>query len=297
MQPIATSLVEQGTCYPLTLIYLPPPWCGRAHKLFEGIRKEKQYDPEVGPLIPENRLFGQYHAPQTGKMKETTSKELCSPESKCRVVFATNALGMGVNIPYVREVIDISPPRSVREYFQEAGRAGRDNKQSNAILYDNNHDIAVNKPWMTERMQLYCKSTGKCLRKQLFYLDAPSLVSSDKLHNCCDVCKSLCCCQDCNLKVHTQTTAVADASMSEATVFNEDASLKLVEKLQNYFTSLEKSKNKYVQQRSGWHCITKDTVEEIVSKREEVSSVSCLMNNFRIFSNGVANEILQLISK
>ena len=56
---------------------------------FEGILKEKQYDPEEGPLIPENRLFGQFHAPQTGKMKETILKELCSTDSKCRVVFAT----------------------------------------------------------------------------------------------------------------------------------------------------------------------------------------------------------------
>lgn len=43
------------------------------------------------------------------------------------------ALGMGVNISSVKEVIHIGPPRSVREYFQEAGRAGRDNKQSHAI--------------------------------------------------------------------------------------------------------------------------------------------------------------------
>lgn len=86
------------------------------------------------------------------------------------------ALGIGVNIPSVREVIHVSPPRSVREYFQEGGRAGRDNKQSNAILHYNNHDIAAKKPGMTEQMWLYCKSTGKCLRKQLlFYLDAPSL--------------------------------------------------------------------------------------------------------------------------
>ena len=214
--------------------------------------------------------------------------------------FCYNGLGMGVNIPSVREVIHIhvGPPRSVREYFQDAGRAGRDNKQSRAILYYNNHDIAANKPGMTEHMRLYCKSTGKCLRKQLLcYLDAPSLVPSDKLHNCCDVCKSLCGCQDCNLKVHTQSAAVADVSMSEATVFNEDASLKLVEKLQNYFTSLKKSKNKYVQQRSGWQCINKDTVEDIVSKREEISSVSYLMSNFPIFSNAVAEEILQIISK
>ena len=30
LQPIATSLLEQGTDYPLILIYLPLPWCGRA---------------------------------------------------------------------------------------------------------------------------------------------------------------------------------------------------------------------------------------------------------------------------
>lgn len=84
--------------------------------------------------MPENRLFGQFHVPQTGKMKETILKQLCSPDSKCRVVFATMALGMGVNIACVGEVIHIGPPRSVHEYYQEAGRAGRDNKQSNAIL-------------------------------------------------------------------------------------------------------------------------------------------------------------------
>ena len=69
LQPTATSLLEQGTGYPLTLIYRPLRWCGRAYKLFEAILKEKQYDPEEGPLIPENRLFGQFHVPQTGKMK------------------------------------------------------------------------------------------------------------------------------------------------------------------------------------------------------------------------------------
>ena len=89
LQPIAMSLLEQGIGYPLTLIYLPLPWCGKAYKLFEGILKEKQYDPEEVPFIPENRLFGQFHAPQTGKMEETILKELCSPHSECRVVFAS----------------------------------------------------------------------------------------------------------------------------------------------------------------------------------------------------------------
>ena len=300
LQPIANSLLEQGTKYPLTLIYLPLPWCGKAYKLFENTLKEKQYDPEEGPFIPENRLFGQFHAPQTTKMKETILKQLCSPDSKCRIVFATMALGMGVNIPSVREVIHIGPPRSVREYYQEAGRAGRDNQQSQAILYYNNRDIAANRPGMTDHMRLYCKSTGKCLRRQLLcYLDSPSLVPSSKLHNCCDVCKSHCGCEDCGLKSHTQTAAEhnADANMSEATVCNDDVSLRMKENLQKLFASLKQSRKKYAQLRSGWQCISKDIVEDIVSRRKEISSVSYLMSNFPIFSNAVAEEILNIILK
>ena len=300
LQPIANSLLEHGTKYPLTLIYLPLPWCGRAYKLFENTLKEKQYDPEEGPFIPENRLFGQFHAPQTVKMKETILKQLCSPDSKCRIVFATMALGMGVNIPSVREVIHIGPPRSVREYYQEAGRAGRDNQQSQAILYYNNRDVAANRPGMTDHMRLYCKSTGKCLRRQLLsYLDAPSLVPSSKLHDCCDVCKSHCGCGDCGLKSHTQTAAEsnADANMSEATVCNDDVSLRMKENLQKLFASMKQRKSKYAQLRSGWRCISKDIVEDIVSRRKEISSVSYLMSNFPIFSKAVAEEILNIILK
>lgn len=146
----------------------------------------------------------------------------------------------------------------MREYYQEAGCAGRDNQQSHAILYYNNRDIAVNRPGMTDHMRLYCKSTGKCLRRQLLcYLDAPSLVPSSKLHDCCE---------DGGLKSHTQTAAECnaetDANMSEATVCNDDISLRMKENLQKLFASMKQSKNKYAQLRSGWRCISKDIVEE-----------------------------------
>lgn len=49
--------------------------------------------------------------------------------------FCHYGFGMGVKIASVREVIHIGLPRSVREYYQEAGCAGRDNKRSCAIFY------------------------------------------------------------------------------------------------------------------------------------------------------------------
>ena len=59
-------------------------------------------------------------------MKEQVLRELSADKSKVRVVFATVAMGMDVDIPSIRRVIHVGPPRSVREYLQETGRAGRD---------------------------------------------------------------------------------------------------------------------------------------------------------------------------
>ena len=47
-------------------------------------------------------------------------------QSKVRVIFATVAMGMGVDIPSIRHVIHVGPPRTIREYFQEkrTGKTG-----------------------------------------------------------------------------------------------------------------------------------------------------------------------------
>jgi RecQ family ATP-dependent DNA helicase len=55
-----------------------------------------------------------------------------------RVIVATNALGLGVDIPDIRVVIHAGKPRMLRDYAQESGRAGRDGLPSEAIIVCSN---------------------------------------------------------------------------------------------------------------------------------------------------------------
>ncbi|UYW00442.1 RecQ family ATP-dependent DNA helicase [Flavobacterium agricola] len=62
-------------------------------------------------------------------------------QNQVQVIVATNAFGMGIDKPDVRTVIHYHVPENLENYYQEAGRAGRDGQKAFAIILNAPHDI------------------------------------------------------------------------------------------------------------------------------------------------------------
>ena len=80
-----------------------------------------------------------YHAGLDAKTRD--DRQNLWMQGKVKVIAATNAFGMGIDKPDVRLVIHMDLPDSIEAYFQEAGRAGRDLKPSDAFLLVSQADI------------------------------------------------------------------------------------------------------------------------------------------------------------
>ena len=80
-----------------------------------------------------------YHAGLDAKTRD--ERQDLWMKGKVKVIAATNAFGMGIDKPDVRLVIHMDLPDSIEAYFQEAGRAGRDLKPSEAFLLVSPADV------------------------------------------------------------------------------------------------------------------------------------------------------------
>ena len=96
------------------------------------VRNRRQTKEVTEFLVKHNIPAGFYHAGLDQQVRDQRQADWI--RENIRIMVCTNAFGMGIDKPNVRLVVHLDLPDSIEAYFQEAGRAGRDENQAYAVL-------------------------------------------------------------------------------------------------------------------------------------------------------------------
>jgi len=164
------------------------------HFLRSKLGKEMS-EPRGFVNYPSLRLVDMFTACTHPDVKSTMLKLLESPDSCLRVVIATIAFGMGLDVPNIRNIIHWGAPCDVESYMQETGRAGRDGKPATAVLYS---EVSTSGMLTDDSIKNYCDlKRGECRRSYLLqHFESEPKHFTTKC-NCCDLCFLTCSCSSC----------------------------------------------------------------------------------------------------
>lgn len=165
----------------------------------------KNVDALYETLFKQGVSVAKYHAGMDNEARKKNQDDFIYDRTP--VIVATNAFGMGIDKSNVRFVIHYNMPQSMENYYQEAGRAGRDGENAKCILLFSAQDIMIGKFLLEKKefegtdeedvefikqrdlyrlrvMEEYCKGTS-CLRNYILkYFGEKVTMPCDNCGNC-----------------------------------------------------------------------------------------------------------------
>lgn len=196
LKSVVDSLREFGIRAPRLIVYCRSlDMCANLYAHFHYELGDNSYYPPGSEQICSNRLFGMFHASTPANNKDIILKSLVEHEGVVRVVFATVALGMGVNLKGVNTIIHYGAPQSIDDYFQESGRGGRSGECARSVVFWKRMDCPVKKELSSNRdhevaaVRRYLENEITCRRQWLLDYFEPSWACRGVNPSaCCDIC-------------------------------------------------------------------------------------------------------------